>query len=45
MLERWQIEGRSAQEIAADMRSAFDKFCSSTGSAGSGTASAATSAA
>jgi putative YphP/YqiW family bacilliredoxin len=27
MLERWQIEGRSSQEIAADMVAAFDKYC------------------
>lgn len=27
MLERWQIEGRSAQEIAADLVGAFDKHC------------------
>ena len=27
MLERWQIEGRSAQAIAADLVGAFDKFC------------------
>jgi putative YphP/YqiW family bacilliredoxin len=27
MLERWQIEGRSAQEIATDLVGAFDKFC------------------
>jgi putative YphP/YqiW family bacilliredoxin len=27
MLERWQIEGRSAQEIASDMVAAFDKHC------------------
>jgi putative YphP/YqiW family bacilliredoxin len=27
MLERWQIEGRPAQEIAADLVEAFDKFC------------------
>lgn len=28
MLERHQIEGRSAQEIAQDITSAFDKHCS-----------------
>lgn len=28
MLERWQIEGRSAQQIAADLVGAFDKYCS-----------------
>jgi putative YphP/YqiW family bacilliredoxin len=27
MLERHQIEGRSADEIAADLRGAFDRFC------------------
>lgn len=27
MLERWQIEGRSAQQIAADLVGAFDKYC------------------
>lgn len=27
MLERHQIEGRSAQEIAKDLVSAFDRFC------------------
>ena len=27
MLERWQIEGRSAQQIAADLVGAFDKHC------------------
>ncbi len=27
MLERWQIEGRSAQQIAADLTGAFDKYC------------------
>lgn len=29
MLERHQIEGREAEEIAADIRSAFDRFCPS----------------
>ncbi|MCE2900908.1 MAG: BrxA/BrxB family bacilliredoxin [Gemmatimonas sp.] len=29
MLERHQIEGRSAQEIAADLTRAFDAYCSS----------------
>jgi putative YphP/YqiW family bacilliredoxin len=28
MLERYQIEGRSAQDIAHDLVGAFDKFCS-----------------
>jgi len=32
MLERWQIEGRSAQEIAADLIGAFDKHCAAAGS-------------
>lgn len=27
MLERFQIEGRSADEIAADLRGAFDQYC------------------
>lgn len=27
MLERHQIEGRSAEEIAADLTSAFDRYC------------------
>lgn len=27
MLERWQIEGRTAQAIAADMSAAFDTYC------------------
>jgi putative YphP/YqiW family bacilliredoxin len=27
MLERWQIEGRPAPEIAQDLVEAFDKFC------------------
>jgi putative YphP/YqiW family bacilliredoxin len=27
MLERYQIEGRSAGEIAADMAAAFDRYC------------------
>jgi putative YphP/YqiW family bacilliredoxin len=27
MLERFQIEGRSAEEIAADLTSAFDRYC------------------
>lgn len=32
MLGRWQIEGRSAQEIAADLVGAFDKHCVAVGS-------------
>lgn len=27
MLERWQIEGRPAQDIAADLKGAFEEFC------------------
>jgi putative YphP/YqiW family bacilliredoxin len=27
MLERWQIEGRPARDIAEDLVEAFDKFC------------------
>ena len=27
MLERWQIEGRAAEEIARDLTSAFDRHC------------------
>ena len=27
VLERWQIEGRSAAEIAADLVGAFDEYC------------------
>jgi putative YphP/YqiW family bacilliredoxin len=27
MLERWQIEGRPAQDIAADLKSAFQEHC------------------
>lgn len=27
MLERWQIEGRSADEIASDLTNAFDQHC------------------
>ena len=33
MLERWQIEGRSAQAIAADLVGAFDRFCAPEGTA------------
>ena len=33
MLERWQIEGRSADAIAADLVDAFDRFCGKTVSA------------
>lgn len=31
MLERWQIEGRSAQEIAADLAGAFATHCAAAG--------------
>ena len=27
MLERWQIEGRPAQDVALDLVEAFDRFC------------------
>ena len=27
MMERWQIEGRPAQDIAEDLAAAFEKFC------------------
>jgi putative YphP/YqiW family bacilliredoxin len=27
MLERWQIEGRHAEEIADDLKAAFDQYC------------------
>ena len=33
MLERWQIEGRSAEEIAHDLVNAFNKFCQPAASA------------
>ena len=37
MLERHQIEGRSADEIAADLRGAFDRYCGgAAGTAGAG---------
>ena len=32
-MERWQIEGRSAGEIAADLVGAFDEFCAGQGAA------------
>jgi putative YphP/YqiW family bacilliredoxin len=28
MLERYRIEGRSAEQIAADLKDAFDRYCS-----------------
>ena len=37
MLERWQIEGRSADQIAADLTRAFDEHCGVAGAAGQGT--------
>ena len=33
MLERHQIEGRSADDIAKDLTGAFDKYCATAGSA------------
>jgi putative YphP/YqiW family bacilliredoxin len=33
MVERWQIEGRSADSIAADLTKAFDTHCAAAGSA------------
>jgi len=27
MIERWQIEGRAAHDIAAELASAFNQFC------------------
>jgi len=27
MLERWQIEGRDAEDIAEDLKQAFDQYC------------------
>ena len=33
MLERWQIEGRIADDIANDLSAAFDRFCVSEGAA------------
>jgi len=33
MLERCQIEGRMAEQIAADLTGAFDRFCTPAGSA------------
>ncbi len=30
MLERWQIEGREAHDIAAELVSAFDQYCAKT---------------
>ncbi len=39
MLGRHRIEGRSAQEIAADLTSAFDQFCAPATNAAASTAS------
>jgi putative YphP/YqiW family bacilliredoxin len=33
MLERWQIEGRPAEEIAHDLVNAFNKYCGAASSA------------
>jgi putative YphP/YqiW family bacilliredoxin len=33
MVERWQIEGRSVESIAADLTKAFDTHCAAAGSA------------
>ncbi len=30
MIERWQIEGRLASDIATDLAAAFDKYCGQT---------------
>ena len=30
MLERYQIEGRDAMQIAAELKTAFDRYCSKT---------------
>lgn len=30
MLERWNIEGRNAQQIAAELTEAFDQYCTKT---------------
>lgn len=27
MLERWQIEGREAEDLAAELKQAFDQYC------------------
>lgn len=34
MIERWQIEGRSVEAIAADLTKAFDQFCAPAARAG-----------
>ena len=33
MIERWQIEGRLASDIASDLTAAFDKYCAQTANA------------
>ena len=33
MIERWQIEGRMAGDIASDLTAAFDKYCAQTAAA------------
>jgi putative YphP/YqiW family bacilliredoxin len=33
MVERWQIEGRSVESIAADLTKAFDQYCAPAASA------------
>ena len=33
MIERWQIEGRMASDIASDLTAAFDKYCAQTANA------------
>jgi putative YphP/YqiW family bacilliredoxin len=38
MLERWQIEGRSAPAIAADLRAAFDEHAAGEGASAAGPA-------
>ncbi len=40
MLERWQIEGRHAEEIAHDLVNAFDRYCAPTATAPSATSAA-----
>ena len=41
MLERYQIEGRSADEIARDLQGAFDKYCAGGAARGAAPSSAA----
>ena len=35
MVERWQIEGRDASDLARELTQAFDQFCAKTVAAGS----------